>query len=406
MILDQSATTKVVFLKLRGLRPGEENETLCSFSVEQTEGMPMDMVDCATIQFDKELMDLMNTVVKQKWFMTKFQGSIPLKDMVTDLERIAQDANEQRDRLMKHEHVIAHAESITDRTGMIVDQITKVGWENIHDIADNMDSMVMKAKDSQGREHRFSVNMDSSFPKSMPLVNADLPEPINLNWVEGMSDMNLSVVLEKAQEQITKYTPLFDVLSDIDSNCVVLEPMKLCFAATSRRIVIEKTCSLLLNINPDSPLALCEMHFMGPPAKVRALQKRMSENLHLWGTGNSGKLLRGRLEALLGVSLPAPSCSGDGDRKRARIDPEDEEQALECGICYNFALREKDGEDEGVAVAPDQICSKDSCQRMYHYQCLHDWLTTIPSSRTSFGSLFGHCPYCSEWLSMNIRTRT
>ena len=85
MILDQSATTKVVFLKLRGLRPGEENETLCSFSVEQTEGMPLDMVDCATIQFDKELMDLMNTVVKQKWFMTKFQGSISLKDMVSNI---------------------------------------------------------------------------------------------------------------------------------------------------------------------------------------------------------------------------------------------------------------------------------------------------------------------------------
>lgn len=43
------------------------------------------------------------------------------------------------------------------------------------------------------------------------------------------------------------------VLTEIDSTCCVLEPVQPTFSVPFRRIVIDKSCSVVVEINPDDP---------------------------------------------------------------------------------------------------------------------------------------------------------
>jgi E3 ubiquitin-protein ligase FANCL len=82
---------------------------------------------------------------------------------------------------------------------------------------------------------------------------------------------------------------------------------------------------------------------------------------------------------------------------------------VECGICYTYAISVT-GEDPldqlmtggatASAAIPEHTCSNEKCGKSYHYSCLLDWLQSLPSSRTSFGTTFGSCPYCSEAISV------
>ena len=87
---------------------------------------------------------------------------------------------------------------------------------------------------------------------------------------------------------------------------------------------------------------------------------------------------------------------------------------LECGICYTYAIQDMsthiggsgggnamaiggDGSSSGL-VFPEVHCDNSKCCRVYHHRCLVDWLKSLPSTRVSFHTLFGCCPYCQEPL--------
>jgi len=77
---------------------------------------------------------------------------------------------------------------------------------------------------------------------------------------------------------------MFDILADLDTNCCVLEPGKPTFALTSRRLALERSCSVLVEARDpvSAPHSLCEMRFMGPPAKIAGKPKSKSIGLGLW----------------------------------------------------------------------------------------------------------------------------
>jgi hypothetical protein len=43
------------------------------------------------------------------------------------------------------------------------------------------------------------------------------------------------------------------VLAEIDATCCVLEPVQPTFSIPFRRIVINKSCSVVVELNPDEP---------------------------------------------------------------------------------------------------------------------------------------------------------
>ena len=73
----------------------------------------------------------------------------------------------------------------------------------------------------------------------------------------------------------------------------------------------------------------------------------------------------------------------------------------ECGICYSFSNTEY-GATGAVEAMPNIACSNERCGKMFHKRCIIEWLHAVPTSKSSFGTLFGNCPYCNEWLSVKI----
>ena len=71
----------------------------------------------------------------------------------------------------------------------------------------------------------------------------------------------------------------------------------------------------------------------------------------------------------------------------------DEDFALECGICYSASL---DG------VVADRVCELEQCGRPFHNSCLFEWLQSNPSARQSFNTVFGQCPYCSQPITATV----
>lgn len=97
---------------------------------------------------------------------------------------------------------------------------------------------------------------------------------------------------------------------------------------------------------------------------------------------------------------------------------------MECAICYTYALEVTNKVDKRITHSdhlndgqrdrlvdnkidgnlmisvPDQTCRYEKCGRSYHHACLLDWLRSLPSTRNSFGTLFGSCPYCQQSISV------
>ena len=120
------------------------------------------------------------------------------------------------------------------------------------------------------------------------------------------------------------------------------------------------------------------------------------------------KLVRENLENIFEKTFPTkPSAEGSAN---ATIE-------LECGICYTYAIKDTSmlagaagfggggnsmagGGDtnSSTLVFPEVHCDNSKCGRVYHHRCLVDWLKSLPSTRVSFHTLFGCCPYCQEPL--------
>jgi E3 ubiquitin-protein ligase FANCL len=118
------------------------------------------------------------------------------------------------------------------------------------------------------------------------------------------------------------------------------------------------------------------------------LRTKFNRNLAKW---DATAMLRKNVECVLELQLPTPES--------AASDPD--QQVLECAICYSFKLprEEGNGEEEqlgGSFDLPDHVCDNPKCRRSYHVTCLREWLRALPTTRSSFGTLCGQCPYCTE----------
>ena len=59
-------------------------------------------------------------------------------------------------------------------------------------------------------------------------------------------------------------------------------------------------------------------------------------------------------------------------------------------------------EYHGKTVLPDKSCPNEKCARVFHYSCLLDMLRSNPTTKQSFNTLYGCCPYCQTPLSLNL----
>jgi len=107
---------------------------------------------------------------------------------------------------------------------------------------------------------------------------------------------------------------------------------------------------------------------------------KLNKNLSSWD--HNGMLLD-NLQRVLELTFPSPQTTQKSDFM------------VECGICYSYRIGERQ------QMLPDKTCDNPKCARPFHRNCLYEWLKGLTTSRQSFDTIFGTCPYCSNPISIS-----
>lgn len=290
---------------------------------------------------------------------------------------------------------------------IVVDQLRQLSRRHPDvgvDVQDGFHSFAVRVRDAAGRRHVARVSLPLAFPEQAPEVRAEVPAPLKVRWHRGASLLD---VVEQFQHELGRYQDAWAVLDDLDAHAWVLEPESAARtrAVMVRRVALGASSSLQLEVTPARARAVCDVRFVGADREVGPLREKWRGRRRLW---NSDALLRANLEEVLDISLPKPVAQDDS----AGI-------AVECGICYVYRLG--GGESEGAPVGlggggggsgagagvggalPDVVCDNSKCGRPFHRACLVQWLRSDTSTRTSYSTLYGKCPYCSSPLEVDSR---
>ncbi|KAG6967521.1 hypothetical protein JG688_00006289 [Phytophthora aleatoria] len=292
----------------------------------------------------------------------------------------------------------------------LMEELDVVGWNRLRQLSDDLRSLELETKDKAGRIHAVRVLLPLQYEAAgfavKPECLVDAPVTFELQWPPVDNQTVLDEVLKQFESFLDRFQGFWDALDALDAATCVLEPHHATRATGRRRLALERHASVQFEVDPTHPTAvLTELNFFGNQASVGVLRER-------WGNNASSKWdesipLHKNLENVLEVTLPSPKTT------------KAEEFAIECGICYSYRLedeednneeekQETDGsiqrmtEERGSRI-PDRLCENTKCNRPFHAKCLFDWLRALPTSRQSFHTVFGECPYCREAISAKFQ---
>ncbi|KAF9967758.1 hypothetical protein BGZ70_008310 [Mortierella alpina] len=242
----------------------------------------------------------------------------------------------------------------------ITEQLDTLGWHRVTHMSQDLSKVQIELCDASGRLHLLTVTFPPGYP-TVPLIlePLDIPKSDSEHGLTGheylstiasassKSGYRLESVIQEAEKQLERYREFWDVMQDFDDKTWVIDPEKPTRADRMRRCALGNHCSLQIVVDPLSPRLMPETRLFGPTAKLTN-------------------------------GFPSPA------------NVTKDEMNIECGICYSFRY-------EGQV--PDQLCSHVKCQQPFHRICLYEWLRSVPTTRQSFHTLFGACPYCSETIT-------
>eukprot|EP01134_Creolimax_fragrantissima_P000774 CFRG0774T1 len=261
-----------------------------------------------------------------------------------------------------------------------------VGWENVVYVTPDLSVIKLCTTDSRNRLHTLQITHVSEYEGEVPAYAADLPEPFEFRVGRGNSGggeasrqqrTGLNIVLAAFKLTLERYTDMWDMFDEIDTQTWVLEPENPTRRMTMRRIAVEKNCSIQVNVDPRQPRNIPECRILGPDAPVSLIRTKLNRNLSAW---NLDKSILLNLETALEMKFPHPTQTHKDDYSEA------------CGICYSYRL---DGS------VPENIC--DECRQCFHNNCLAEWIQAIPGYRQSFNVIFGSCPYCEKAINVEMQ---
>ena len=225
-----------------------------------------------------------------------------------------------------------------------------------------------------------------------------LPAHVELVWSAdpasaGAGGSRLKDALAQYEQAISSYNDVWAELDVIDSEAWVIEPDAPTRANLHRRLALNDRSSVHVELDPKPGCARAvpEIRFFGSEAAVAPLRISLNRALHSWSLNRT---VFENLGLMLGVVLPTAADARAAREKVSEVG--DSGQSAPCAICYSYTL-----DDEIPAV----VCDNVHCARPYHSACLLEWLRALPESRTSFDTVFGACPYCSEAISTKINQR-
>ena len=374
-----------------------------SVSVVTEIGSRYGLVDLSSLVVDDELGAFLHPIANKAWFKDKLESFKSVKALASGIQNFVNQIGTETPRQ------VLSSSSESALLQLLMRHLDDVGWNRVLKVNEDFSVLQMRSVDQGGREHHFDILINPGYPLISPTVQATLPNQIKLPWTPNS---DLRSIVSVVDSEIKKHQDLFQELSEIDTLTWVLEPVQPNFSTSTRRLALERSCSIVLDVNIDNPREICPMNFFGPPVRVNHFRASLNKNAHLWSNRRS---LKCNIEALLESPLPTRTMENGASNYLSE----------ECGICYAYAIP-SDKADQPIlsrgaefpssnnqpsnssktkhAISvPDQACANTRCCKIYHFSCLVDWLQALPSSKTSFGTLFGSCPYCQEALSVRIQ---
>ncbi|XP_024152764.1 E3 ubiquitin-protein ligase FANCL [Oryzias melastigma] len=257
----------------------------------------------------------------------------------------------------------------------IISEMETLGWDKMVYIDMEFQTLKLKAEDSSGRQHMFTVRLKAKHPAEAPECSADLPVPLSVTWTPQSTLEQLYSQFLLVLDSLTEF---WDVLDEIDEKTWILEPENPSRSDTMRRIAIGNNVSIKVEVDPRHPKMLPECCLLGAEHAVTPLRNKLNANMHLWNPDSS---VLHNLRDVLEIEFPSPATH------------EKSSFSVECGICYSYRLE---------SAIPDQVCNDPRCGQPFHQACLYEWLRALPTCRQSFSIIFGECPYCSKPITVKM----
>ncbi|XP_038072051.1 E3 ubiquitin-protein ligase FANCL-like [Patiria miniata] len=299
----------------------------------------------------------------------RLQNTPDLATFLSELKNILEHTMQHQSEASKSQPSVTMA----TQCSQVIGDIGRLGWEKLSSIDPSFSSLQLISEGPNGSKHYITVHLDPQHPVVAPTCTTDLPgETLELHWTHQST---LADIYTQFEESLGKYREFWDTVAEIDEQTWVLEPERPMPSDRSRRIALGNNSSVQVTVDPLYPKMLPEFKFLGADHVINPMRDKLNANLKDWDTGRS---LLSNLKTLLDIQFPSPQSSSREDFSE------------ECGICYSYRL-------EGAI--PDRACDNPQCNKPYHYSCLYEWLSSLPSghqtiSKYGFNTIFGNCPYC------------
>ncbi|XP_013407858.1 E3 ubiquitin-protein ligase FANCL [Lingula anatina] len=254
----------------------------------------------------------------------------------------------------------------------LLTEIEELDWKNVSYVDTSLQQLHLRAMDQGGREHILKIHISSEHPVERPICTVDLPIPFNISW-SSQTGM-LQFLYKQFQNMLETLQDFWNQLDEIDSKTWILEPENPIRGASKRRIALGNNSSVQIQVDPKNPRLPPECKLLGADHVINPLNSRIGE----WNPEDS---ILNNLERVLNVQFPSPANSKKEDFN------------MECGICYAYRLEME---------IPDKACDDQRCGQPFHQTCLYEWLRALPSSRQSFNTIFGECPYCNKPITVKM----
>ncbi|KAI3637073.1 hypothetical protein MIR68_004779 [Amoeboaphelidium protococcarum] len=144
-------------------------------------------------------------------------------------------------------------------------------------------------------------------------------------------------------------------------------------------------CQLQLQISVQTPrMAPNKVSVLGPEKKSQQLTNQWAEKCHQWDQSQS---FRKNL-----ISIFPQLCASE-IQSVGYTQSQQSQSQLECSICYTNV--------EEASVAQQFSC--DSCQKVFHRECIVEWCQALASTRITLHRMFSSCPNCKSSIIVTVQ---
>lgn len=158
---------------------------------------------------------LRNISLSKKWILEKLNKLSSIETLPSVLQEIIQQESSYNGH---HQHLSIATSSHLGRssthnlTQIITYQIDEIGWNHFVSISEDFTLLKLSIEDDKSRLHSIDLTLSQDYPVSPPIVSLSAPFVVKLEWNPSLT---LQYILDTIQTSLLRYSPYFDVSSQM-----------------------------------------------------------------------------------------------------------------------------------------------------------------------------------------------